>query len=394
MSWLSLPLPNPFKSLQLDQQNQKETPPPSPPSPPPPLHSDDIIGSGKDDLSVFGQTVGRQLRGVAAFLAPSPSSDTANTSNSSQSLLGIRNDLVEIGGSLKSLLSNNKAVSEISRFASNFWQFEEEEDEYGRGDHGGSGSGGGVAGVNDEVLDFIKEVLKQPECWTDFPLELDSDFNISYPQREHALAVERLIPSFADVRFNVCSCMSDKQFWKRYFVFLLPRLSEQDFKILITPEIVEARHVLLENLRNRNSQLENSDASQKEDTEVNETQGESSSQEKVLPQAKKAANDQIQIEQDDTSGVSSKVQKQLETGEDISFSDLEEYDNDLSVRSLQNIDKISSPRSSNEWVRLNASVVDTRGGLQKADQSFSRKRDSEGEDSNDWLTIDDFDSES
>lgn len=126
---------------------------------------------------------------------------------------------------------------------------------------------------------------------------------------------------------------------------------------------------------------------------MNDTQGESSSQEKVLPQAKKAAKDQIQIEQDDTSGVSSKVQKQLETEEDISFSDLEEYDNDLSVRSQQNIDKISSPRSSNEWVRLNASV-DTRGGLQKADQSFSRKRDSEGEDSNDWLTIDDFDSES
>lgn len=167
-------------------------------------------------------------------------------------------------------------------------------------------------------------------------------------------------------------------------------------RILHALQIVEARHILLENLRNRNSQLENSDASQKEDTEVNDTQGESSSsQEKVLLQAKNAANDQIKIEQDDTSGVSSKVQKQLETEEDILFSDLEECDNDLPIRSQENIVKISSPRSSNEWVRLNASVYTQGGpGLQKVDQSFSRKRDSEGEDSNDWLTVDDFDSDS
>ena len=77
----------------------------------------------KDDLSALGQTLGRQFRSVANFLAPPPPSsitvvDPSSESHSqsqSQALIKIRNDLVEIDGSLKrrlSLLSNTKAKEE------------------------------------------------------------------------------------------------------------------------------------------------------------------------------------------------------------------------------------------------------------------------------------------
>ncbi|PON32432.1 hypothetical protein PanWU01x14_361370 [Parasponia andersonii] len=60
-----------------------------------------------EDLSVIGQTIGQQLRGMGAFLAPpspttsagldsSPGSDTESVA-----LAGIWNDLAEIGGSFE-----------------------------------------------------------------------------------------------------------------------------------------------------------------------------------------------------------------------------------------------------------------------------------------------------
>ncbi|KAK8991277.1 hypothetical protein V6N11_062295 [Hibiscus sabdariffa] len=104
-------------------------------------------GGVKDDLSVIGETIGRRLRGVAAFLAPPPAVTTAERGTeeeeeeeqrwSSDKLVGIRNDLAEIGGSFKSglsLLSSNKAVSEISRFASSFLQFPDQDDCGGHGE--------------------------------------------------------------------------------------------------------------------------------------------------------------------------------------------------------------------------------------------------------------------
>lgn len=55
-------------------------------------------------------------------------------------------------------------------------------------------------------------------------------------QKEHASAIERLAPSFADLRLELCNYMSDGQFWMIYFILLLPRLNEQDFKLLSTPK--------------------------------------------------------------------------------------------------------------------------------------------------------------
>lgn len=127
----------------------------------------------KDDLSVIGETIGRQLRGVAAFLAPPPvtehppASPPESDSPTSQRLQGIRNDLVEIGGSFKtglSLLSSNKAVTGFSKLASNLLQFQNQGDDDGDFD--------GVPGITEEVVEFVKEISLRSECWTDFPLSV------------------------------------------------------------------------------------------------------------------------------------------------------------------------------------------------------------------------------
>ncbi|KAJ0817330.1 hypothetical protein HanPI659440_Chr00c07g0718141 [Helianthus annuus] len=122
----------------------------------------------KPDLSsVITQTIGRQLHNVASFLAPPPqqsySSPTPPRSDvSPSSYEGLKNDLAEIGVSLKtslSLLSPQKAVTGISKFASSFLQF----------DKGGADR---VVGVTDHVVDFVREVSLRPHCWVDFPLSL------------------------------------------------------------------------------------------------------------------------------------------------------------------------------------------------------------------------------
>lgn len=161
MSWL-------FKSLQSDA-----------PDSPPLQHEDDSStnrnGGVKDDFSLIGQAIGRQLRGVAAFLAPPPLTETERQVQPPQSsdspnaaLLGIRNDLVEIGGSFKSglsMLSSNKAVTGISKFASNLLLLQnQDESEY---------DFDGVPGITEEVVEFVRKISERAECWTEFPLSLD-----------------------------------------------------------------------------------------------------------------------------------------------------------------------------------------------------------------------------
>ncbi|KAF5459212.1 hypothetical protein F2P56_023185 [Juglans regia] len=180
MSWL-------LKSFQSDGPDSSDSHHSSSPD-----HSPSTTPRGvKDDLSVLGQTLGRRFRGVAEFLAPPPSpqttaisaaDDSSDPSSSSQShaLIGIRNDLVEIGGSFRSglsLLSSNKAMSEISRLASNLLQLEENEvkdDEASEENDEEDLIDDGVPGVTDEVLDFVSEISTRPELWTDFPLPLDN----------------------------------------------------------------------------------------------------------------------------------------------------------------------------------------------------------------------------
>lgn len=278
----------------------------------------------KEDLSELTKSFTKQIWGVASFLAPPPATSTqdadpslrdspASVSNpdpysssegnsqqveslnriensssgslteNAQGLTGIRSDLAEIRGSVKtglSKFSSNKAVHGISKLASTFFpfkgesegeefreaesgDFEEEEEESGAfEEEGESGafeeeeSFKSAVGITDEVLTFARNISMHPETWLDFPLFDDEDdtddFNLSDIQKEHALAIERLAPRLAALRIELCpGYMSEGRFWKIYFVLLHSRLNKQDALLLSTPQIVEARGLLMQELQNR-----------------------------------------------------------------------------------------------------------------------------------------------
>lgn len=176
-------------------------------------------------------------------------------------------------------------------------------------------------------------------------------------------------------------------------------------------QIVEARDVLLHKLQNkRNTQVDGCEKSildsPKKDIQVGKAQGvEISSQENealteiVNTAGRLKIDDEESTEQwSEEASISSGTfvdgQRKHETEEDISFSDLEDDENDLSsstrlsdLRRGRDV-RACSPYGSNDWVQLNRSS-EIEGGQRKAGQS--KERDSEGEDSNDWLTVDGFD---
>ncbi|KAL3532294.1 hypothetical protein ACH5RR_005815 [Cinchona calisaya] len=426
-AWFSsFSLPNPFKSDSDDgdgagDDDDQDVEPltghhsPTPPSP---------TAGVKQDLSALTQTFSHHLRGVAAFLAPPPASQlqqqhntnevnsytwkatdgdddsgTASSSSNSETISGIKKDLAEIGGSFKSLFSSSsdKAVTGISNFASNLLQFqddvidEEEED---------------IAGINEEVVDFVKKVSLRPELWIDFPLSLPIDFDMSDSQRDHAANIGQLVPGLVSLR-QTCSDLSDGQFWMIYFVLLLPRLNEIDMELLSTSEIIEVRETLLQKLQNKSTQVETSGNSEAVDTpavghEIGATQGE-----ERLSEQKDIAAGEREVETGKTGGKledkhagqgkSLDHQKLSKNEDDVSFSDLEDDDNDLSdrvsgFRSTQS-GRGSSASESNEWVRLTENS-EVQGAQNKSGLSTIRGKDSEGEESSDWLAVDDIDLDS
>lgn len=75
----------------------------------------------------------------------------------------------------------------------------------------------------------------------------------SEARQEHALAIERLAPRLAALRIELClSHMSEGCFWKIYFVLLHSRLNKHDGELLLTPQIVEARALWLQELTETN----------------------------------------------------------------------------------------------------------------------------------------------
>ncbi|KAK3039988.1 hypothetical protein RJ639_027178 [Escallonia herrerae] len=508
-SWL------PFLKSPPDRNPSPRLPPENTPSP-----------------AALSKALGHQLRLAASFLAPPPqphsaaaaaANDVSPPPSCSQAFLGVRNDLAEIGGSLKT------TVTGISRFASNLLQFRADGgDDVDVDDDG--------VGITEEVVEFVGAISLQPEFWTNFPLalrngiyssfiapagfrlfqslvskrvavviqpnladavtisspflflhaveELDGiigtnfcvhptekvgsevarvlecrnvplDFDMSDIQREHAATIEHLVPSFAALRQKVCVYLTEEQFWMIYFILLLPRLNEDDFKLLSTPEarlflhmpnyvyfckmdwlyyddrysgfifsnmltttekteksnfyflsIVEVREVLLQRLRDKKidplgtpEETETVDSSQKGD-KLRSTQGVSSpSDADKLPIQvmntvegveiyKHEITEQRSGEEEKDRSTFADARKGPKSEEEVSFSDLEDDDNDLSGR-LSGFRKAESSCSeSNEWVRLNKDV------RRRVGQSTSREKDSEGESSNEWLAVDDIDSDS
>ncbi|KAJ8753169.1 hypothetical protein K2173_017743 [Erythroxylum novogranatense] len=375
-------------------------------------------GGVKEDFSVIGETIGRQLRGVANFLAPPPSSSVVedkyppmvSPASSSRALLGIRNDLAELTGSLKSGLSL-LSVGEISKFTSNILSFDQTDKDGEEKDNDKTGGGNGdeeyVPGITEDVINFVKEISRRTEYWTDFPLSLENDFRMSDAQREHASTVEQLVPSFRDLRARLSSYVEDEKFWMVYFILLLPRLNEHDFEIFSTPQIVETRNLLLHKLqtkRNEEDKMAESSSipnTSEEISEISDVHEENISSNKKEATEIVNANEGLEIgdgnsdhwleESDIDTGTSSDKQRTLEHEEDVSFSDLEDDDNDLSARvsNSRRVPRFPSPGGSSDWVQLNENS-ETHDGVHKVRQPSSRDKDSDVE-SSDWLKVDDFD---
>ncbi|KAI6699395.1 hypothetical protein NL676_013719 [Syzygium grande] len=300
MSWLARSIANSLKLDDGDDEGDDDRSPratgpdPSPrpksaaepPSGSPPSPSSESPRGVKEDLSELKKTLTRQLWGVASFLAPPPDPSpppparrTADPDPSSPPpprppggpapprepsdqedpddealIAGIRSDFAEIGGRFRSgisKLSSNKTVWEFTKIASNFLQLGPE------GDSVDEDLVGNAVGVTEEVLAFARNIAMHPETWLDFPLPDHEDgysdeFELSDAQEEHALAIERLAPRLAALRMELCSeYMSDGCFWKIYFVLLHPRLNKQEAELLSTPQIVEARAMLMQELQIR-----------------------------------------------------------------------------------------------------------------------------------------------
>ncbi|XP_062214695.1 uncharacterized protein LOC133915523 [Phragmites australis] len=115
-----------------------------------------------------------------------------------------------------------------------------------------------VIGITEEVLAFAQNIARHPETWLDFPLLPDDEesdgpfsyFDMSDAQQEHALSIEHLSPRLAALRIELCPIhISEECFWKIYFVLLHPRLNKHDAELLSTPQIVEARAMLMQRLQ-------------------------------------------------------------------------------------------------------------------------------------------------
>ncbi|XP_010530472.1 PREDICTED: uncharacterized protein LOC104807058 [Tarenaya hassleriana] len=226
----------------------------------------------KDDLTELGQTLTRQWRGVANFLAPPPdvvvragggSSFNLSDSGFNRSQPSDRSDSrmesdSAIGGRVGRLdTETREMVSDNHPFRSEGKEDREKDDEFEEVEEETETEEEeeeiDAVGVTDEVLAFARNIAMHPETWLDFPLDPDEDlddFFMSDAQRGHALAIECLAPRLAALRIELCPChMSVGYFWKVYFVLLHSRLNKYDAEILSSPQVMEARALWMKELQ-------------------------------------------------------------------------------------------------------------------------------------------------
>ncbi|CAI9777194.1 unnamed protein product [Fraxinus pennsylvanica] len=205
----------------------------------------------KEDLSEFKEQFTRQLRGVASFLAPPPTPPPPPPLP---------------GQKLGLLCSESKLEKEGLEYGDEEEEGEEEEEEgelgeCGEGEPGQFGDHSNLlqaedyymledaVGITEEVLAFARNIAHHPETWLDFPLsdeEEFDDFDLSDAQVKHALGVEHLAQRLAALRYELCPAhMSEGYFWMVYFVLLHSRLNKHDADLLSTPQLVEARAMMV-----------------------------------------------------------------------------------------------------------------------------------------------------
>jgi len=122
------------------------------------------------------------------------------------------------------------------------------------------------------------------------------EFELSDAQQEHALAIERFAPRLAALRIELCpGHMSEACFWKIYFVLLHPRLNKHDAELLSTPQIVEARMMLTQELQNRNKAKQEPEYSGRGTNYSNETADRPHEQNLSMPPSSQPESAPLQI---------------------------------------------------------------------------------------------------
>ncbi|XP_048545526.1 uncharacterized protein LOC125524550 [Triticum urartu] len=311
----------------------------------------------KDDISELTETLTRRLWGVASFLAPPPPPPEPESSSpraapaeaddgeggdvdvDGDGIAGIRSDLAEIGGRVRSgisMLQSNLAVAEISKIASSLLPFGEEEPDEGEP----------VAGGTEEVLVFVKHISTRPETWLDFPLFISDryadDFELSNAQYVHALSMEHLVPSLSDLKVQICSTdMSEACFWKIYFVLLHSKLNKQDAELLSTPQILEAREELLQSLQAKNKRGSETTGESSENANESSAPAEEKVIEPSIIQDKEVSISEVRSFEEPTSDITPEIEAEKFP---VSTTEVEIIDKSVIEEELLSVkDKIRAP---------------------------------------------------
>ncbi|XBJ26639.1 hypothetical protein VPH35_004016 [Triticum aestivum] len=311
----------------------------------------------KDDISELTETLTRRLWGVASFLAPPPPPPEPESSSpraapaeaddgeggdvdvDGDGIAGIRSDLAEIGGRVRSgisMLQSNLAVAEISKIASSLLPFGEEEPDEGEP----------VAGGTEEVLVFVKHISTRPETWLDFPLFISEryadDFELSNAQYVHALSMEHLVPSLSDLKVQICSTdMSEACFWKIYFVLLHSKLNKQDAELLSTPQILEAREELLQSLQAKNKRGSETTRESSENANESSAPAEEKVIEPSIIQDKEVSISEVRSFEEPTSDITPEIEAEKFP---VSTTEVEIIDKSVIEEELLSVkDKIRAP---------------------------------------------------
>eukprot|EP00270_Netrium_digitus_P009435 TRINITY_DN2866_c0_g1_i1.p1 TRINITY_DN2866_c0_g1~~TRINITY_DN2866_c0_g1_i1.p1 ORF type:complete len:649 (-),score=226.84 TRINITY_DN2866_c0_g1_i1:282-2228(-) len=165
-------------------------------------------------------------------------------------LQAAKEDLSALTGTIKI------GFSGISKLATSILPFGLDDGSDGSdGDEGaGVGDDEGAHKLSDEVVAFANSIAIHPETWMDFPLppedEDGDDFILSPAQEDHVEAIEYAAPRLVALRLELTPVhMSESRFWKIYFVLIHSRLPPEQSALLSTPQVVEARNLVVENLK-------------------------------------------------------------------------------------------------------------------------------------------------
>ncbi|MCO5561508.1 hypothetical protein L7F22_015129 [Adiantum nelumboides] len=237
------------------------------------------------------------------------------------------------------------------------------------------------------------------------------DFEMSDAQKEHVHEVEHASPRLAALRIELCpDYMSEGRFWKIYFVLLHSRLSKKDAVLLSTPQIMEARALLLSNLQKKGFQGstrkdDRQGASQGRHQTSGETMGDTLEEvqnKNVLASTVKLATLNYLDEEADADRwlheessphLGSSATAGLANEDDVSFSDLEEDDDSLISKGVGT----SNVKGTQGWVELNEDHEEQEfkpgnGKLDREKTALAGKMQDQRE-SSDWLTVEEDDSD-